>query len=304
MRSTVQRARRHRAARRRRPGPPPGVGGSGHLANFTDPFVDCTNCKNRFRLDKLDDPGHLSELRRARHVHRSPPVQPDVQDVRRTGRGAAAVAYLRPETAQGMFVNFANVLQTTPEEAAVRHRPGRQGVPQRDQPQNWIFRTREFDQMEMEFFVPPADGARWYEYWCQERLDWYVVYGIPAEMLRLRPHGADELSHYSSGTSDVEFLFPWGLDELEGIAQRTDFDLHATPRRRASGWTTSTRAPASGTRRTSSSRPQGRPDDGRLPPRRLRRGRGRTTRRGPCCASTPASPRTRWPCCRCRGRTR
>ena len=94
-------------------------------------------------------------------------------------------------------------------------------------PQNWIFRTREFEQMELEFFVPPADSAQWYEYWCQHRMAWYVDLGIPADMLQLRPHAADELSHYSAGTSDVEFKFPWGFDELEGIAQRTDFDLKA-----------------------------------------------------------------------------
>jgi glycyl-tRNA synthetase len=92
-------------------------------------------------------------------------------------------------------------------------------------PQNWIFRTREFEQMELEFFVPPAEGPKWYEFWCTERLDWYVRHGIPTEMLRIRAHGDDELSHYSTGTSDVEFLFPWGWDELEGIAQRTDYDL-------------------------------------------------------------------------------
>ena len=92
-------------------------------------------------------------------------------------------------------------------------------------PQNWIFRTREFEQMEMQFFVPPAEGPRWFEYWCAERLDWYVRHGIARDHLQLRPHGADELSHYSAGTSDVEYLFPWGFDELEGIAQRTDFDL-------------------------------------------------------------------------------
>jgi len=94
-------------------------------------------------------------------------------------------------------------------------------------PGNFIFRTLEFEQMEMEYFVPPAESAQWYEYWCNERLDWYVRHGIPADMLRLRAHDADELSHYSSGTSDVEFRFPWGFDELEGIAQRTDYDLTA-----------------------------------------------------------------------------
>ncbi|MGA1261174.1 MAG: glycine--tRNA ligase, partial [Ilumatobacteraceae bacterium] len=92
-------------------------------------------------------------------------------------------------------------------------------------PGNFIFRTREFEQMELEFFVPPAEGPQWYDYWKRERLEWYVSHGIPREMLRLREHAADELSHYSAGTCDIEFLFPWGWGELEGIAQRTDYDL-------------------------------------------------------------------------------
>jgi glycyl-tRNA synthetase len=92
-------------------------------------------------------------------------------------------------------------------------------------PGNFIFRTREFEQMELEFFVPPSEGPSWYEYWCRTRLQWYVDLGIPSDMLRLRAHDADELSHYSAGTADVEFMYPWGWGELEGIAQRTDFDL-------------------------------------------------------------------------------
>jgi glycyl-tRNA synthetase len=92
-------------------------------------------------------------------------------------------------------------------------------------PGNFIFRTREFEQMEMEFFVPPDEGPKWFEYWCEERMRWYVDLGIPAEDLRLRHHDADELSHYSAGTADVEYRFPWGFDELEGIANRTDYDL-------------------------------------------------------------------------------
>ena len=104
--------------------------------------------------------------------------------------------------------------------------------------------------MEMEFFVPPAESAKWYEYWCKARLDWYVDLGIPETCCACAPHDADELSHYSSGTSDVEFLFPWGWDELEGIAQRTDYDLASTPRTPASGSTTSTRRPTSATSRT------------------------------------------------------
>jgi glycyl-tRNA synthetase len=208
-------------------GPPQVWEASGHLASFTDPLVDCTNCKQRFRQDKLDDPdtcpncgahGSFTEAREFNLMFKTyaGPVEE-----------SAAVAYLRPETAQGMFVNFANVLATT------RRKPpfgiAQVGKSFRNEitPQNWIFRTREFEQMEMEYFVPPAESVQWYEYWCNERLDWYVRHGIPREMLRLRPHGPDELSHYSSGTSDVEFRFPWGFDELEGIAQRTDYDLNA-----------------------------------------------------------------------------
>jgi glycyl-tRNA synthetase len=141
-----------------------------------------------------------------------------------------AVAYLRPETAQGIFVNFLNVLQTS------RKKPpfgiAQQGKSFRNEitPGNFIFRTREFEQMEMEFFVPPDQGTKWFEYWCAERLRWYTDLGIPADQLRLRPHEAEELSHYSTGTADVEFAYPWGWGELEGIANRGDYDLtqHAT----------------------------------------------------------------------------
>jgi glycyl-tRNA synthetase len=126
-----------------------------------------------------------------------------------------------------MFTNFKNVLETS------RKRPpfgiAQVGKSFRNEitPQNFVFRTREFEQMEMEFFVPPDEAQHWYEYWCQERFRWYGELGIPEDALRLRPHDADELSHYSSGTSDVEFRFPWGWDELEGIANRGDFDLRA-----------------------------------------------------------------------------
>lgn len=206
-------------------GPPQVWEASGHLANFTDPLVDCTECKQRFRLDKLDDPercpncgaqGSFTEARQFNlmfKTHAGP-----VED-------SASVAYLRPETAQGMFTNFGQVLQTA------RRRPpfgiAQVGKSFRNEitPQNWIFRTREFEQMELEFFVPPDEAAHWYEYWCNERLNWYSALGIPADVLRLRAHDADELSHYSSGTADVEYLFPWGWDELEGIANRGDYDL-------------------------------------------------------------------------------
>jgi glycyl-tRNA synthetase len=198
---------------------------SGHLANFTDPLVDCTSCNTRWRLDKLDDPevcpncgarGAFTEPRQFNLMFKT--QAGPVED-------ASAAAYLRPETAQGMFINFKNVVDTT------RVRPpfgiAQVGKSFRNEitPGQFVFRTREFEQMEMEYFVPPEDAQRWYEYWCNERYQWYLDHGMPADLLRLRAHDADELSHYSSGTSDVEFLFPWGWDELEGIANRGNYDL-------------------------------------------------------------------------------
>jgi glycyl-tRNA synthetase len=206
-------------------GPPQVFEASGHLANFSDPLVDCTNCKNRFRLDKLDDPntcpscGKSGTFTEARQFNLMFKTQAGpVED-------SAATAYLRPETAQGMFTNFANVLGTTRKKPPFGIAQIGKSFRNEITPQNWIFRTREFEQMEMEYFVPPAESKKWYDYWCEQRMNWYLDLGIPAEMIRLRPHDADELSHYSSGTSDVEFTFPWGWDELEGIAQRTDYDL-------------------------------------------------------------------------------
>ncbi len=195
---------------------------SGHLATFTDPLVDCRTCKERWRADQIGrncPRCGSADLTQARpfHLMFKTHVGP-VED-------AGSVAYLRPETAQGIFVNFANVAQTS------RKKPpfgiAQQGKSFRNEitPGNFIFRTREFEQMEMEFFVPPAEGSRWFDYWCAERLRWYVGLGIPADKLRLRAHDAEELSHYSAGTADVEFAYPWGWGELEGIANRTDYDL-------------------------------------------------------------------------------
>jgi glycyl-tRNA synthetase len=198
---------------------------SGHLKNFTDPLVDCRNCKERFRQDHLENldvcpscgaRGTLTEARSFNLMFKTHagPVEE-----------SAAVAYLRPETAQGMFINFANVLNTSRKKPPFGIAQVGKSFRNEITPGNFVFRTREFEQMELEFFVPPADGQRWYEYWCQERMNWYVQHGIPQDRLRLRAHDADELSHYSAGTSDVEFLFPWGWGELEGVANRTDYDL-------------------------------------------------------------------------------
>jgi glycyl-tRNA synthetase len=195
---------------------------SGHVATFADPLVDCRNCKERWRADQIEGKCPKcgsTDLTDARPFHLM--FKTHVGPVEDEG----SIAYLRPETAQGIFVNFANVLQTS------RKKPpfgiAQQGKSFRNEitPGNFVFRTREFEQMEMEFFVPPPDGPRWFEYWCAERLRWYSDLGIPADQLRLRPHDPDELSHYSTATSDVEFLYPFGWGELEGIANRTDYDL-------------------------------------------------------------------------------
>jgi len=207
---------------------------SGHLAGFTDPLVQCLGeCKKRWREDDLredqlgaeDADGHivcpecggeLSEPRQFNLMFETyvGPVQDESHK-----------AYLRPETAQGIFINFKNVLQFS------RKRPpfgiAQIGKSFRNEitPGNFTFRTLEFEQMEMEFFVPPADAPEWHERWMEERVRWYTDLGIRPDQLRLRAHGQDELSHYSTATSDIEYLFPMGWSELEGIANRGDFDL-------------------------------------------------------------------------------
>jgi len=198
---------------------------SGHLETFHDPLVDCRNCKERFRADDLPASGacpncgakgSFTEARRFNLMFKTyvGPVEDD-----------ASVAYLRPETAQGIFVNFLNVQTTTRKKPPFGIAQIGKSFRNEITPGNFIFRTREFEQMEMEYFCPPEDADRWYEYWCQERFRWFVDLGIPESQLRLRPHEPDELSHYSVGTSDIEFDAPWGWVELEGVANRTDFDL-------------------------------------------------------------------------------
>jgi glycyl-tRNA synthetase len=211
---------------------------SGHVTGFTDPLVDCRTCKLRFRADHLNDPGH-EELRCGRKPSKRPGETEDcdltearqfnlmfetrVGAVEETGQHV----YLRPETAQGIFVNFKNVAQLA------RRKPpfgiAQIGKAFRNEitPGNFIFRTLEFEQMEMEFFVPPDEADEWFRYWIDERLRWYTRYGLRPESLRVRAHDAEELSHYSSATSDIEYLYPIGWSELEGIANRGTFDLGA-----------------------------------------------------------------------------
>ncbi|MDQ3091111.1 MAG: glycine--tRNA ligase [Actinomycetota bacterium] len=204
---------------------------SGHLAGFTDPLVDCRTCGTRFRAD------HLADLQCPRKPSKPPGEGPecDLTDAREFNlmfettvgpvRDAGSVAYLRPETAQGIFVNFKNVLQFARKKPPFGIAQVGKSFRNEITPGNFIFRTREFEQMEMEFFVPPAEAPDWYAFWKEARFDWYVELGIRTDHLRLRAHDSDELSHYSSGTADVEYLFPIGWSELEGVANRGDFDL-------------------------------------------------------------------------------
>ena len=198
---------------------------SGHEAVFTDPLVECKNCHQRWRLDKLDDPeqcpacGARNQFTEPRHFNLmfKTYVGP-VED-------ADNLVYLRPETAQGIFINYENVRRTSRLKLPFGIAQVGKSFRNEITPGQFVFRTREFEQMEMEFFCPPGEAARWFDYWIEARTRWYVDLGMREENLRIRPHDSDELSHYSAGTVDVEYAFPWGWDELEGIANRTDYDL-------------------------------------------------------------------------------
>ena len=201
---------------------------SGHVETFTDPLVECTNCHKRFRADHIDLARNCPECGHA-------PVWTDPRQFNlmfKTFMGPVAdsanTVYLRPETAQGMFVDFLTVQQ-----AARKKIPfgiAQQGKSFRNEitPGNFVFRTREFEQMEMEFFVKPGTDDQWHDYWLDERMRWYTDLGMRPEKLRLREHSSEELSHYAKRTFDIEYDFPdMGWSELEGIANRTDYDLKA-----------------------------------------------------------------------------
>ncbi len=195
---------------------------SGHLESFTDPLVDCKKCKHRFKLDDIngdrcpDCGGELTEERSFNLMFKTfiGPVEDN-----------ASVAYLRPETAQGIFVNFLNVQKMMRRKIPFGIAQIGKSFRNEITPGNFTFRTREFEQMEIEYFVKPGTDEECYKRWVEERFNWYLDLGINKEHLRLREHESDELAHYAKSCVDIEYLFPMGWAELEGIANRGDFDL-------------------------------------------------------------------------------
>jgi glycyl-tRNA synthetase len=197
---------------------------SGHVDSFTDPLVECKQCHQRWREDQLSERlcpacgGAVTEPRMFNLMFKTflGPVEDD-----------AAVTYLRPETAQGIFVNFNNILTAT--RRKLPFGVGQIGKAFRNEitTGNFIFRTREFEIMEIEFFVRPGEGEEWQRRWIEESMRWYTDLGINKGRLRLRAHDTDELAHYSKATYDIEYLFPWGWGEISGVANRTDYDLRA-----------------------------------------------------------------------------
>jgi glycyl-tRNA synthetase len=195
---------------------------SGHVESFSDPLVECKSCHLRRRATDLvgnvcpDCGGALTEPKQFNLMFKT--FMGPVED-------EASVVYLRPETAQGIFVNFDNVLATSRKKLPFGIAQIGKSFRNEITTGNFIFRTREFEQMEIEFFVKPGSDEEWFNYWVKERFDWYSKLGIKQDNLRLRPHCDDELAHYAKGCYDVEYLFPMGWAELEGIANRGDFDL-------------------------------------------------------------------------------
>jgi glycyl-tRNA synthetase len=195
---------------------------SGHVQQFSDPLVDCKSCKSRFRADHVqgskcpDCGGELTEPRMFNLMFKTfmGPVEDD-----------AAVVYLRPETAQGIFVNFQNVMSSSRRKLPLGIAQVGKSFRNEITTGNFIFRSREFEQMEMEYFVKPGTDDHWFQHWLEQRFNWYVKLGIKKDNLRLRPHAKEELAHYAKGCYDVEYLFPMGWSELEGIANRGSYDL-------------------------------------------------------------------------------
>ena len=196
---------------------------SGHVESFSDPLVECRECHHRFRLEDLpggkacpDCGGPLTDPRQFNLMFKT--FMGPTED-------SANQIYMRPETAQGIFVNFANVLVSSRRKLPFGIAQIGKAFRNEITPGNFTFRTREFEQMEIEYFVKPGTDSEWLDAWVKERMAWYVRYGIREENLRLRRHGEDELAHYARDCYDIQYRFPWGWGELEGIANRTDYDL-------------------------------------------------------------------------------
>jgi len=207
---------------------------SGHIENFTDPMVDCKECKARFRADQIEDAmcgnksfkgrkaskcieeGKFTEARQFNLMFKT--FMGPVED-------SGAEVFLRPETAQGIFVNFLNVQSSSRQKPPFGIAQIGKAFRNEINTKNFLFRTREFEQMEMEFFVNPSEDEKWFDYWKEIRMDWYKSLGINQEKLRFHDHDKDELAHYAKEAVDIEYEFPFGWGEMEGIHNRTDFDL-------------------------------------------------------------------------------
>ncbi len=195
---------------------------SGHVDSFTDPMIDCKGCKRRFRDDEFEGDkcpecgGELTEARMFNLMFKTQ-VGASVD--------SSSDAFLRPETAQPIFANFKSVQETSRQKVPFGVAQTGKSFRNEINPRNFIFRSREFEQMEMEFFIHPSDRKKWFDYWVEQRVEWYTKIGIAKENLKLREHEKAELAHYSEATTDIEYYFPFGWQELEGIADRGDFDL-------------------------------------------------------------------------------
>lgn len=207
---------------------------SGHLSSFSDPLVECKKCHTRFRFDYLKE-GKYGPVDLTDGYPRCPLCSGELTQEKKfnlmfktyfgPAEETANITYLRPETAQGIFLNFKNILDTTRKKIPFGIAQIGKAFRNEITPSNFIFRTREFEQMELEYFVYPKEDKKWFDYWCKERMNWYLSLGIKQENLKLRKHEKDELAHYAKEAVDIEYNFPFGWSELEGIANRTDYDL-------------------------------------------------------------------------------
>jgi glycyl-tRNA synthetase len=207
---------------------------SGHIENFQDPLIECKNCHNRFRADHLLK-GEYGEVKLKNNKPLCPFCSGELTEERnfnlmfKTYVGPveelASEAYLRPETAQGIFYNFKNILNSMRTKLPFGIAQIGKSFRNEITPRNFIFRMREFEQMELEFFTHPNEAKKWYDFWLNERYNWYLKIGISKENIRKKIYKKDELAHYSDATVDIEYNFPWGFDEMEGIANRTNYDL-------------------------------------------------------------------------------